>query len=212
MAATNPTQLPKRVKDETGKRYGKLTVLEYVPNRGHGAHWRCRCDCGNVVVVYGAYLRRGNNKSCSQKCGVTKHGGTADGIRSAEYSCWRDMQSRCENPRYLNYCNYGARGISVCDRWRGSFQAFIDDMGPRPGKGYSLDRIDNDGNYEPSNCRWATKREQDNNRRTNRLLTHRGQTKSLTEWAREFGINPLTVHHRLQRGWDLHRALTAPVS
>lgn len=130
--------------------------------------------------------------------------------KSPEYYAWRNMRYRCQNPTHHEYHNYGARGIKVCERWQ-DFGNFYADMGPRPD-GRSLDRIDNDGNYEPRNCRWATPMEQKLNRRTTVLLTIDGETRHLCEWARRYGIDARTVGSRLKRGIGALDALTLPLT
>jgi hypothetical protein len=122
------------------------------------------------------------------------------------------MTSRCENINSKAFCNYGARGISVCARWKNSFSDFFSDMGPRPSSKHSIDRIDNNGNYCPENCRWATTKEQGNNKRDNIRLTFRGVSKTLMEWSRETGIIWATLHGRHRRGWPTERILTQPVA
>ncbi len=115
-----------------------------------------------------------------------------------EYDSWSSMKSRCENPRHTSYAQYGGRGISTCIRWRNSFATFLRDMGPRRSREYSLERIDNNGNYEPDNCRWATRREQQANRRMSRLIAFDGRTLCVSAWAREFGINVFTLWARIK--------------
>ena len=127
--------------------------------------------------------------------------------RYLTYQCWHSMKSRCFNPNVKQYKNYGARGITVCDRWIESFENFLSDMGVKP-KGLTLERINNDGNYEPSNCRWATKYEQTINRRGNRLIQYRGVTKTLTEWAHLCGVHDRTVFGRLRSGFPIEIVLT----
>lgn len=165
--------------DLTGKTFGRLTVIERAESTKHGAaRWRCKCDCGNEKIVIGDELRKGNTKSCGCYAKETAketalkyisgknktHGKTGTLI----YKEWSGMKRRCFNAHDKSFCNYGGRGITVCDRWRDSFEAFYDDVSILPHfgeKGYSLDRIDNDGNYEPNNIRWATAKQQANNRR-----------------------------------------------
>jgi hypothetical protein len=119
------------------------------------------------------------------------------------------MKKRCFRTSGRDYQYYAGKGITVCDRWRDSFDNFLADMGPRPSPKHSIDRIDNDGNYEPSNCRWATWSEQNNNRRSNRILAFDGQAKTITQWAEFSGIDIVTIHARLRRGWSVSRAVTS---
>jgi hypothetical protein len=130
--------------------------------------------------------------------------------RTPEYCCWQAMIQRCINPHRRGYENYGGRGISVCDRWRTSFENFTADMGPRP-PGHSLDRIDNDGNYEPGNCRWATNTVQLRNRGNNRLVTFNGETLTISEWAEKLNVHKNTLTNRIDRGWSVDDAFTKPV-
>lgn len=127
-----------------------------------------------------------------------------------EYTCWGRMRQRCENPKNKSFRDYGGRGISVCARWQ-SFENFIADMGKRPSKNHSIERINNDGNYEPSNCRWATRAEQAINKRNNRYLTHNGETRLICEWAEITGIPRKTIITRIdQQNWNIADALTIP--
>jgi hypothetical protein len=196
--------------DLVGKRFGRLTVLKraYVEQQGHGshAHWLCKCDCGNETVVDGSNLRRGTTKSCGcyQKERLVTHGET----NSRLYGIWRTMKTRCYNQSYYQFDRYGGRGIAICDEWINDFQAFYDWS---IANGYrddlSIDRIDNDGNYEPSNCRWATAKEQSNNTRRNVCIEFNGESHTMAEWAEILGIRYATLYKRIvQRHWDLERA------
>jgi hypothetical protein len=133
-----------------------------------------------------------------------------DGKRRPEYNVWHNMKKRCTKPKYQAYKDYGGRGISVCDRWLNSFANFFEDMGERPTNKHSLDRENNDGNYEPSNCRWATKEEQNSNKRTIRLITHNGVTKTASDWAIEMGFKDGTgLYNRIKR-MGLAKAMATP--
>jgi hypothetical protein len=150
------------LKQELGNRYGRLQVAGPDP-AGRPAYWLCACDCGSDVVVFGGALRSGNTKSCG--CGRGTHRHTVGRRYHPLYWTWSNMRKRCYSPSRDEYASYGGRGISICDRWRDSFADFLADVGERPSPQHSLDRIDNDGNYEPGNVRWATKSEQLANRR-----------------------------------------------
>lgn len=130
---------------------------------------------------------------------------------SPEYIVWNGMRARCCNPKNPNYIKYGARGISVCDRWVNSFEAFLADMGRKPSPAHSIERLDNNGNYEPSNCCWATRKEQANNRRTSRFIEFAGENLTLAQWAEKTGLQLTTLHARLKSGWSVGDALRRPL-
>jgi hypothetical protein len=201
-----------------GQRFVRLMAIEPVGSRGStGVLWRCVCDCGNEAVVPAGTLRKGIVKSCgcllrelaAKRCIAmnTSHGLS----KIPEYAVWAAMLRRCRRPQEDSYARYGARGISVCNRWL-DFANFIADMGRRPGYGWSLERINNDGNYEPGNVRWATAKEQARNRRTSSFLTFNGRTATIAEWCEITGLTQQQVSGRLSRqGWSVERTLTEPL-
>ena len=199
----------------TGTRFGRLVVLKEMPVHTypagkHGRRFQCECDCGNVTVVRLDSLRYGATKSCGclqkerQAAAATKHGMRG----TPEYNSWRGMNRRCSSPSDLDFHRYGGRGINVCGRWRESFAAFFADMGPRPSPEHTIDRIDNNKEYSPENCRWTTWTVQHRNRRDNRLLTFDGRTLCLAAWAEETGVGYQVIHGRLARGYTIEQALT----
>jgi hypothetical protein len=204
-----------KVKDETGNKYGRLLVIEHIgkksKNRAH--YWKCLCDCGNYSEVSGSNLRSGAVASCgcvSQEGLTATHGeGTLRNI-TREYRIWRDMKSRCYNPKRNNYHLYGGRGITVCDRWRNSYEAFLKDMGRAPSPKHTLDRTDNSKGYSPDNCTWETMSRQARNRRSTRMLTYDGRTMAASDWADEMGISLGLILGRLSLGWSVERTLTEP--
>lgn len=202
----------------SGDVYGRLTVIREVDAKYSGGHRQrcveCRCECG-VVKEYRLYtLRNGNTKSCG--CLAQENYGAnlrTHGLSDrAEYRIWQGMLSRCNSSDSQAYRNYGGRGIAVCERWSSSFESFFGDMGPRPSDKHSIDRIDNDGNYEPGNCRWATQKEQARNTRRNYLIEHNGETRCVSDWAEYYGFSPGILYTRLVKlGWTFDKAVSWPV-
>lgn len=173
--------------------------------------WLCRCTCGLERIVVEGNLVRGLSASCGcGSLGNYRHGQARVGAVTPEYRIWTHMVWRCHNPKDHSYQNYGGRGIMVCAAWSGSFEMFLRDVGPRPGPGYSIDRIDNNRGYEPGNVRWATKRDQSRNMRCNRRFTADGRTQVLEDWAAELGVHPAAILGRLRRGWSVERAVLEP--
>lgn len=196
-----------------GRRFGRLTVVAYVGVRRGKSRWLCRCDCGKACTVIGASLTSGNTASCGCAARATARTanlvhGHSGGPRSKTYKLWQAMWGRCRYPSQDAYKHYGGRGIKVCQRWR-SFRLFLKDMGERPA-GMYLGRRDPNGDYEPGNCKWATRGELMRNKTTARLLTLNDVTKCLTEWAEDIGIDQASLSERLKRGWPLEKALTTP--
>lgn len=204
-----------------GDRFGRLVVVERAANAGTGhALYACQCDCGHAIIVRGVSFVSGNTTSCGcyhreAASGRARTHGMSGGAlghtgRAPEYQAWAAMLRRCYTTTRADYENYGGRGISVCDRWRESFENFYADMGPRPSPKHSLDRINNDGNYEPSNCRWTTPDVQARNTRTNVNLTFNGKTQTISEWTRELGFERETLRRRIALGWPVEDAFTTP--
>lgn len=197
-----------------GEVFGRLKVISFAgKNKSKQAQWNCLCECTNTAVVAGSKLRRGHTRSCGclQKevtgTRATIHGWTKHPL----YRVYLSMIARCENPNSTCAHNYGGRGIKVCDRWKNSFADFLADMGERPAAGYSIERNDNNGNYEPGNCRWATSGEQGSNRRNNHLIAFDGRTQTLTQWAAEKGLKTHALLARITRhGWSIEMALNTP--
>ena len=189
-----------------GQVFGRLTATEDLGNVEGYRAYRCLCSCGEetMVAAYRLLHEKGPRScGCLQREAVTKHGMEGTSI----YTTWQMMRARCEDPRHKSFPSYGGRGIAVCERWKNSFQNFYDDMGEPPSNLHTLDRRDNDGNYEPENCRWATPEEQANNRSNSVFIEYGGRRQTLTQWAREYGIHPITLAGRLKRGWSVKNAL-----
>lgn len=210
-------QIPinKKFHNITGMVFGYLTVLglgESVTNRSGNTcyKWFCRCSCGKVAVVRSTNLKSGNTTSC----GCFRVKVSTDRVKthskssSATYSTWSSMISRCTNKNEFSFKNYGGRGISVCSRWLNSFESFLMDMGERP-PGCSIDRMDNNGNYEPGNCRWSTDVEQCRNKRSNKLITCHGEIKCLADWLDVFNLSRCIYEGRIRRGWTDVEAITS---
>jgi len=195
-----------KIIDLIGQNFGRLTVVSKAePTKGNRrARWNCVCVCGNVSIASGEALRNGRSSSCG--CYAAEQSGkriaainTTHGMcGTPEYRAWNNMKDRCYNGNNKEFSSYGGRGIKVCDRWLDSFDAFYRDMGDRP-VGTSIDRIDNDGNYESNNCRWATQVEQANNKSINRFICYQGVTKTLSQWARYFNIPMWKLSQRILR-------------
>ena len=203
------------MQDLKGKRFGLLTVIEKTKDKSGYSVWKCKCDCGKTHIALGTRLTHGKVLSCgclrytkaSQK--LTTHGKRHTRL----YSIWANMKNRCNLPTSTEYARYGARGIRVCDEWQDDFMAFYNWA---IANGYrddlTLDRENNDGNYEPSNCRWATSHEQTRNTRHNRMLEHNGETHCITDWSAITGIPKALIGQRIDRlGWTIDKALTTPV-
>ena len=192
-----------------GKRFGKLVAVEELARERGMRRWRLRCDCGNDrIALQKAFCSGGSMKSCG--CANIHHSQSHGLSKAPEYRHWINMISRCENPDTPGFENYGGRGISVCQEWRESFPRFYQDLGRRPSGRHSVDRIDVNGNYEPTNCRWATQTEQSRNTRVNHHVTIAGRGMTLAEAVEQASVPYNSVLYRLKRGWSAEDAISHP--
>lgn len=207
-----------RFVDLTGQKFGRLSVIERAPNKKDRVAWLCKCDCGNEIVTTSRLLQTGQTTSCGcfhrerTKLTHTKHGGRYDKL----YAVWIVMRDRCYNLKNKDYADYGGRGIIVCEEWRNSENGFQNFREWAKNNGYreslSIERMDVNKNYEPCNCKWATQKEQCNNKRNNRIITFNGKKQTLSQWAEEVGIPRSVLLSRIDRyHWDIEKALTSPV-
>jgi hypothetical protein len=209
MESTGKKKSGPKPQDLTNKQFGRLRALSYAGSE----KWMCVCDCGKEHTAASADLKRGKVRSCGcLQLEVAKSGdcrrthGMAD---TPEYRTWQAMLYRTGDPRCNGYERYGGRGITVCERWK-TFENFYADMGPR-SRGTTLERNEVDGNYEPSNCRWATRQEQGANMSTTVLLTANGRTQPMEAWAREIGCSTQALRYRLKKGWSHEKAINTPI-
>lgn len=205
--------------DLTGKKFGRLTAIEKAYKVGNNWKWRCICDCGNEAFVYAGSLTAGHTKSCGcyfnevNSTKPLKHGQA----KTRLYHVWYGMLFRCENSKATEYSKYGGRGIKVCDEWH-DFFVFKEWAGNNghddtlPKGECTIDRIDVNGNYEPSNCRWANVKEQSNNRRSSVYITYDGETLMVAQWADKTGMRHGCILERLRKGWTPEQILTTPVT
>lgn len=210
-AALQPSRIP------VGRKFGRLTVLEAAEkDRQNKARWLCRCECGRTKDFDAYNVKSGSSLSCGclrdETCGnnFRTHGHAKKIGKSVEYMTWLNLIARCDNPKNPAYPRYGGRGIRVCHRWN-DFAKFIQDMGQRPSPEHSIDRIDNNGDYSPDNCRWATRSQQCRNRSNTLCVTIREESVPLIDLCGSFGISPDTLRWRLRAGWPVEKALNHPV-
>lgn len=204
-----------RTEDITGLKFNRLLVLKRVENNKNGqAMYLCKCDCGKTIITRGNAVQGGHSKSCGclQKERVSKtfykHGDSFERL----YQIWADMNSRCVNNHYKYWHRYGGRGIKVCDEWKDEYLPFKEwAISNGYKENLTLDRVNNNGNYEPSNCKWVTRKEQANNRYTNRFIEFNGEIKDMKQWSEAIGMGTKTLEYRLDHGWTVEDALTKPI-
>lgn len=206
--------MPNRLKELSGQRFGRLLVVGPV---GYPVKWLCQCDCGNETTIRGSEVRKSTSCGCYRRSRLGtlsfKHGAGRRGKKAPEWKIWTGMRRRCGD---ADDSSYGGRGIRVCDRWvngeegRTGYECFLADLGPRPSAKYTIERSDNDGNYEPNNCRWATRAEQSRNRRSQRLISLDGRKVPVWKAAEITGLKKDVIYDRLRLGWTEKDALQTP--
>lgn len=208
-----------RIEIEPNQRFGRLSFIQDEPIKANHRMGLFRCDCGNITKAPVHDVRRGHTISCGcyriekQMASVITHGATVGRQNPPEYIAWKAMKQRCYDKKSINYMNYGGRGITVCDRWLHDYSAFLADVGMKPTPVHSLDRIENNGNYESGNCKWSTRAEQRrNNRQGVHPVTINGITRIICDWAKISGVPEETISARLRHGWDPERAVCCPLS
>lgn len=204
----------KTTKDLTGKIFSRLTVISLNERRNGASYWNCKCECGSERIIIYHSLTQGHTKSCgcfsrdNQREKHTTHGASF----TKEYNIWKGIKQRCFYPKHVQFDRYGGRGITMHPGWVDSYENFIKDMGPRPSSKHSVDRKDNNGNYEPGNCRWATKGEQSNNTSVTIKIPYKNSTVSLKEYCDEHKLPYATIRYRIQYyNWPIERALTEKI-
>lgn len=207
MPSSEP-RIKRHIADLRGRKYGLLTPIQFIEVRKGIAYWLCKCECGKEVIKAAKLLKNGHTTTCGD---VALHHTMHGQSKTRLFSIWQDMKNRCNNPNIKNYRIYGARGITVCAEWNESFESF---RNWATANGYSdnltIDRKDSNGNYEPENCRWATKAEQSNNRRVCRFITINGVAMTASEWGKKSGISGRLIIERLNLGWSGEALLSPP--
>lgn len=199
--------------DLSGQHFGRLTIVRYIGDQ----KWECLCDCGNAKNARSGNLKNGYTRSCGclrkevTRKRVTKHGHTGNRSVTREYQAWQAMLRRCYYRQHPHWLSYGGRGIIVAPEWINDFSAFLAHVGPKPTARHTLDRVDNDSNYEPGNVRWATRSRQSRNQRRNKLYSYKGRSLCLADLIELSGLKGTTIQGRLALGWSAERAVHEPV-
>lgn len=201
---------------KVGDKIGRLTIVSLPPHQPYSPQLAvCECECGGSTTAPLAAIRFGNTSSCgclrkeAAAARQLKHGDAANGVKTSEYDIWKTMKQRCGNPKCKAYKNYGGRGITVCSRWINSFENFLNDMGRKPTPKHTIERKDNNKGYSPDNCKWATRTENCNNKRNCRIVTFKGRSMTITQWAKKLGVNSETFRDRFSYGWPIEKIFSS---
>ena len=203
----------KRLENLNGQKFGNWTVLSTeikLCGKKTNSICMCRCSCGKIKEVRATLLIKGRTsrcKSCASREKNKKHGKSY----TDEYKIYIGIKKRCYNPNSTAFNRYGGRGIKVCDRWLESFENFLEDMGDRPSKNHSIDRIDVNGDYSPENCRWADNKTQMRNRKNTKIINYKGSVKPISQFCEELALPYRVVYERIKMGWSVEKAFTTPV-
>lgn len=205
-----------RTASPVGNKFHRLTVKQDLGIVNGYRRWLCQCECGAEKKIIASHVRHGHTKSCGclhiESAKATAATTQTHGLtNSPEYRVWSNMRNRCTNRKCKEFKYYGGRGVQVCERWMNSFEAFYEDMGPRPSRKHSIDRINNHGDYEPGNCRWVVQRTQMRNTSQNHVIEHDGRSVCLEEWSELTGLPASAIRKRLKRGWPVKDALETPL-
>jgi len=205
-----------KFKDLTNQKFNRLTVLKLAPKQKHKVAWLCKCDCGKTTIVLATNLTGNRTRSCGclKMEKLLQRSTTHNQRHTKIYEVWKTLKQRCLNPNNKFYFRYGGRGITVCEDWKNNFTSFYEwSMKNGYKEGLSIDRIDNNGNYCPENCRWTDKLTQANNTRTNHYITFRNQTKTIAEWSRHFNLPYGNIQGKLIRNnYDAEKAFSGLVN
>lgn len=204
------------------QRFGRLTVIGQEKSQGGKSAWKCLCDCGNITTVVSTNLTLGKIKSCGciRREQITERNITHNLTKSKIYKVWKGIKQRCSNPKHPSYKNYGARGIRVCEEWKENFDGFyqwsiangyIENKGNQKTNLLTIDRIDNDKNYSPDNCRWVDRATQARNKRGNKIIVYKGEKHCLIEWCEILNLSYRRTLGRLDKGWSAERAFETPL-
>ena len=198
----------------TGKKFNKLTVIEFAYNKKGRTYWKCKCDCGNIAIVEAYKLKMRHTKACGclgeyNRKHLYKYSIKHQMMNTRLYRTWQNMKRRCDTPSTNSYKNNVGRGIKVCNEWKNDFISFYNwAMANGYRDDLTIDRIDVNGNYEPSNCRWATSKEQSNNKRNNYYIEFNGEKHTITEWAERAKIKRETIKYRIQHNYPLNKVFS----